>query len=113
MARIVIVGLVLAAALGLAALISPAAHASCPDRQLECWGPHPDSGEKGQIKCGTVTIPTWYDYGKMDCLPADDNICPHRSTCNQRYPQCCSGKCYVFMSSWRPGSWKCPDWDKP
>jgi hypothetical protein len=113
MNRLLIIGLICATVLGLLTFGAAASRADCPDRQVECWGPHPDTGVKGQIKCGTVTIPTWYDYGKMDCLPADNNICPQRNTCNQRYPQCCSGSCYVFLSSWRPGSWSCPGWDKP
>jgi len=100
--------------LALAALAG-GAWADCPDFEVQCWGPHPDTGEMGQMFCGSYeTGSKWDDSRCKPVANADGGkFCYYRQRCQELFPKCCGKKCYTWGKVWLY-QYQCPaGWNKP
>ena len=86
-------------------ILVPIAFGDCSDIEIKCWGPSPDTGEGGQVVCGVISVPSWYNWRGMLCdpCPLDSNIGDIRNTCNNQFPKCCQWDCWFYWKGWQGG----------
>lgn len=90
--------------------------ADCPDKNVSCWGP-PQDQVGTRVKCGEVTVGACYKFWEMVCKPCglDDWCGNYQPQCNNQFPNCCKGDCWVYWRGWQGSSGGCwpGDWSPP